>query len=178
MPHTPFADMSCSVARTLDIIGDRWTPLVLRDVALGISRFDRIQSNLGVSRKVLTQRLNHLVEHGVVQRVAYQEHPPRHDYHLTERGAELAVVLLAVQSWGDRWVPTEDGPPVVWRHERCGQFAQAQVTCSCCGEPLRAGEVVPFLGPRTDPGPGASEVPAAVARIHALAGIEDERPRP
>src|SRR5687767_10713177 len=103
MPDSPFDEMACSVARTAAVIAERWTPLILRDLALGISRFDAIQRDLGISRKVLTERLAALIDEGIVQRVPYQEHPPRHDYWLTEKGVDLARVLIAMQVWGDKW---------------------------------------------------------------------------
>jgi len=95
----------CPVARALAIVGDRWTLLVLRDVHLGIHRFDALQANLGISRKVLAQRLAALVDDGVLERVAYQERPRRFEYHLTEKGTELGHVLLALKDWGERWAP-------------------------------------------------------------------------
>jgi DNA-binding HxlR family transcriptional regulator len=171
MQRTSFAGMACSLARTLEVIGDWWTPLIVRDLGLGITRFGAIQRNLGLSRKVLAQRLAALVDAEIVQRQAYQEHPVRYDYFLTQKGAELAVVLATLGAWGDRWV-SEDGAPIVWRHERCGQLTQPQITCACCGEELRVGEVVPFPGPGADPGPGTSEIPAALSRIHAALGVD------
>jgi DNA-binding HxlR family transcriptional regulator len=142
-----FGDSPCSLARALDVIGDPWTPLVLRDVAFGISRFDAIQGNLGLSRKVLAQRLQLLVDHGVVERTAYQDKPPRFDYRLTEQGKDLAMVLVAVLAYGDKWTAPEAGPPLRWRHLGCGEIATAVQCCSSCGEPLRPGEAVPERGP-------------------------------
>ena len=103
MPRTAFAQMDCPIARTADVIGDWWTPLILRDVHVGLTRFDAIQADLGISRKVLTQRLAGLVEHGVLERVPYQSRPERFDYRLTEKGRDLADVLLAMKAWGERW---------------------------------------------------------------------------
>jgi DNA-binding HxlR family transcriptional regulator len=165
MAKTSFKDMSCSVARTVDVVGERWTPLILRDILCGVSRFDAICRNLGISRKVLADRLADLTEHGVVERVPYQEHPPRHDYVLTEKGVDLAYVLLAMKAWGDRWASNEEGPPMVLRHERCGAVADVVAACSCCGEPLRPGEVVPLPGPGAHPGPGTTELFTALARL-------------
>ena len=149
MQRSSFGDQSCSVARTLDIVGDRWTPLVLRDIAIGISRFDAIQSDLGVSRKVLTQRLEALVEHEVVVRVPYSEHPPRYDYRLTEKGNDLAMVLLAMQQFGDKWAFGGE-PPIQWRHLACGRISAPVACCDQCGEQVRPGDAVPLRGPSFD----------------------------
>lgn len=103
MHRTSFADDVCPIARTLDVIGDPWTPLVLRDIHQGITRFDALQANLGISRKVLAQRLAALQEHGVIEREAYQDNPPRYDYRLTDKGRSLGPVLRAMITWGERW---------------------------------------------------------------------------
>jgi DNA-binding HxlR family transcriptional regulator len=167
MGRTSFDQMNCSIARTLEVIGDAWTPLILRDIAFGITRFDAIQRDLGISRKVLSERLAALVEHGVLQRVAYQEKPARYDYFPTEKGADLAVVLLSMQAWGDRWVFGEDRAPLVFRHETCGEVTSVVPACSHCGERVEAGNITPMLGPGFEAGPGTSEIPAAIERWHA-----------
>lgn len=149
MQRSSVSEQSCSVARTLDIIGDRWTPLVLRDIAIGISRFDAIQSDLGISRKVLSQRLETLVEHDVVARVPYSEHPPRFDYRLTEKGSDLAMVLLAMQQFGDKWAYAGQAP-ITWRHLSCGQVSTAVPCCEHCGEQVRPGDAIPLRGPGFD----------------------------
>jgi DNA-binding HxlR family transcriptional regulator len=161
--RTSFAHWNCPIARTLDVVGDSWTPLIVRDLAIGLSRFDALQANLGVSRKVLTQRLGKLREDGVVQREPYQHNPVRYDYSLTEKGGELAMVLLAMQSWGVRWL-LDDGPPVVMRHETCGQITDPVLACSECGEALTRENVTPVPGPGAIAGPGTAEVGAALAR--------------
>lgn len=148
--RTRFGDMACSIARTLDIAGEPWSPLILRDVFVGISRFDDLQRDLGISRKVLAERLKHLVEEGVLERSAYSERPPRHDYVLTEKGWELCDVLLAISAWGDRWTAGEAGPPALFRHRNCGQLTHAELRCAQCGEPLHAHDV------DVQPGPGAA----------------------
>ena len=141
--------MTCSIARSLDIVGEWWTPLVLRDIWIGRTRFDEIQENLGMSRKLLTDRLNTLVREEVLERRLYQEHPPRHEYLLTQKGTELMVVLLALLGWGDRWTAGEEGPPIYLRHLDCGERFEPQVTCSHCGEPILGGQ-----GVTIEPGPG------------------------
>ena len=151
MPRSSFAEMQCSVARTLDIVGDTWTPLVLRDIALGISRFDAIQRNLGLSRKVLAQRLRSLVEHDVVSRTTYQSAPVRYDYRLTEKGKDLAMVLIAMQRFGDKWVFGPERAPVVWHHLACGQQSEPVLCCDKCGQPVGPDDAIPGPGPGFDP---------------------------
>jgi DNA-binding HxlR family transcriptional regulator len=161
--------MSCSVARTLEVVGERWTPLIVRDLLFGVRRFDAIRRNLGISSKVLTERLAELTEHGVVRRVPYQDNPPRHDYVLTEKGIDLAHVLLAMRTWGDRWAPGDGGRPLLIRHERCGQDVDVVAACSNCGEALLPGEVTPLPGPGARPGPGTSELYTALKEVWAPA---------
>jgi DNA-binding HxlR family transcriptional regulator len=150
MQRTRFGEMTCSIARTLEIASEPWTPLILRDVFVGITRFDDLQRELGISRKVLAERLRRLVEHGVLERRPYSERPPRFDYRLTEKGWELCDVLLAITAWGDRWTAGEEGPPVLLRHRACGGVTRAEIRCACCGEPLHANAV------DVQPGPGAA----------------------
>lgn len=169
MDRASFSEMHCSVARTLDVVGDRWTPLILRDVALGVTRFDAIQRDLGLSRKVLTQRLNHLVEHGVVVREPYQDNPVRHDYVLTEKGRDLAMVLVAIQSFGDKWMFGPAGPPLQWQHLSCGEVTGLVACCEACGEQVQMGDAVPVKGPSFDDD-DAPELAAAIDKIVAAFG--------
>jgi DNA-binding HxlR family transcriptional regulator len=150
MQRTRFGDMACSIARTLEIAGEPWSPLVIRDVWVGINRFDDLQRELGISRKVLAERLRWLVEQGVLERRAYSERPVRHEYALTGKGAELCEILMTMTAWGDRWTAGEAGPPVLLRHENCGEVTSAEVRCARCGERMQAGNV------HVEPGPGAA----------------------
>ena len=149
MQRTQFGDMACSIARTLDVIGEPWSPLILRDVWVGMTRFDQIQADLGISRKVLTERLNHLVDSGVLERQPYDARP-RYEYRLTGKGAELLDVLIVMAGWGDRWLAGEAGPPVLHRHRACGRISHAELRCEHCGEPMRGIDIEPM------PGPGAA----------------------
>src|SRR3954447_13621665 len=133
--------MACSLARSLDVAAEWWTPLVLRDIWMGRTRFDEIQENLGLSRKLLADRLETLVREKVLVREKYQDRPARYEYHLTEKGEELMMVMLALLSWGDRWTAKKAGPPMLVRHKSCRNTVDAQVTCSDCGKPLKADEV-------------------------------------
>ncbi len=148
MQRTDFGEMACSIARTLHVVGEPWSPLIVRDVFVGITRFDDLQRDLGISRKVLSERLAWLVEHGVLERRPYSERPPRHEYVLTGKGRELMQVLFAMTAWGDRWTAGDAGPPVLLRHRACGELTHARIVCARCGEELRAEDV------EVQPGPG------------------------
>ncbi len=154
MKRTSFAAMYCSIGRTLEVVGDWWTPLVLRDLALGLTRFDELAENLGIPRDVLAHRLDRLVEHGMAGRRPYSEHPPRHDYVLTEKGRDFVPVLLAISAWGDRWTADDAGPPSLVEHTTCGRPTIATVTCSVCGEALVAEAIRVLPGPGAGSGPG------------------------
>jgi DNA-binding HxlR family transcriptional regulator len=137
----------CSIARTLEIVGERWTLLIVRDALLGLRRFDDFQVSLGVARNVLADRLRRLVEHGILERVRYQERPERFEYRLTERGRELSTVVLALMHWGDRHLAGPAGPPRLAEHVGCGGGVEEQQVCSRCGRVLETGEVAVVPGP-------------------------------
>lgn len=147
MQRTPFGEMACSIARTLDAVGEPWTPLIVRDVFVGISRFDDLHKDLGISRKVLADRLQSLVEHEILVRQPYSQRPPRYDYVLTPKGLDFCEVIFAMIAWGDRWMAGKPGPPALLRHTVCEKVSHAVVTCSSCGERLEAADVRPELGP-------------------------------
>jgi len=133
--RTSLAEMDCSVARTLDVVGEWWTLLIIRDAFLGARHFEEFQRRTGIARNILAERLERLVENGVFERRPYQERPLRHEYRLTEKGRELFGVLTALRQWGDRWA-AEGDPPMVLEHRDCGYVAVGVLTCSECGEPL------------------------------------------
>ncbi len=145
-PRTSFETIDCSIARTMAVLGEPWTALVLRDLFIGVTRFDALHTHLGVSRKVLTERLTRLVNEEIVVKRAYAQRPERFDYVLTGKGWELCDVLLAVTSWGDRWTTAEAGPPALLHHRECDHLATAEIHCSHCGEPLHAADtkVIPL----------------------------------
>jgi DNA-binding HxlR family transcriptional regulator len=151
--RTSFEDRTCSVAQCLDVVGEWWSLLIVRDAFLGVTRFDDFQARLGISRNILTQRLSRLVDTGILKRVPYSEHPPRSEYRLTAKGRDLWHVVTAMRQWGDRWAaPAQtSGPAVGTRHNACGHVVTAVPVCSHCGEPLDARSVSAV------PGPGARE---------------------
>jgi DNA-binding HxlR family transcriptional regulator len=151
MQRTQFGDMACSIARTLDVIGEPWSPLILRNVYVGINRFDQLQQQLGISRKVLTERLKWLVAQDVLTRVEYSTRPVRHEYALTPKGMELCDLLLVMVRWGDRWLTGPEGPPVLYRHHACGQISHVELRCSVCSEPMHATDIDVLPGPGSQP---------------------------
>ena len=141
MKWSELAGESCSVARTVAVIGDRWTMLLLRDCFLGVRRFEDFERRLGISRSIVADRLKRLVDEGVLRKEAYQQRPVRHEYRLTEKGMALHPVILAIVHWGDVFYAGEAGPPLKHRHRACGcDFAPVQ-TCSACGEVVAARDV-------------------------------------
>jgi DNA-binding HxlR family transcriptional regulator len=146
--RTGLSDVHCSIARTMEVLRDGWTALILRDIYAGITRFDQLQRDLGLSRKILTARLDALVAAGILERRPYSERPPRYDYLPTEQGADLFGVIAAIMAWGDRWTAGPAGPPARLRHLACGAHAAARITCDQCGEPLE------FHAISTEAGPG------------------------
>ena len=145
-PRTSFETIDCSIARTMALLGEPWTALILRDLFIGITRFDALHAHLGVSRKILTVRLGRLVKDEIVARRPYAQRPERFDYILTGKGWQLCDILLAISAWGDQWTTSEAGPPALIRHRQCDHLTTAEIHCSYCGKPLRAAdtEVTPL----------------------------------
>lgn len=159
MQRASFRDMNCSIAQCLEVIGEWWTILILRDLFFGVTRFDELQARLGISRNILADRLQRLVAEDVVAKVAYQDHPPRFDYQLTKKGRALWPVLTTMRQWGDEWAVGEAGPPVELEHTTCGHRTTAVLHCAQCGERLVGREL------RLRPGPGAGEDPVLPASL-------------
>ena len=129
MRRASFSDMNCSVAQSLEIVGEWWTLLIIRDAFFGVTRFDAFSERLGIARNVLTQRLETLVEHGVFTKKPYQDKPVRYDYRLTEKGRDLWLVLTALRQWGDKWAApggARGGPPP----RACGLVTPRLRVCS------------------------------------------------
>lgn len=135
-----------SIQRTLDVIGDRWTLLILRDVFRGVRRFSRIQNDLGIAKNLLTDRLASLVDAGVVEKVPYQDRPVRHEYRLTEKGRALSSALLALMRWGDEWC-SDDGAPTELVHDECGTRLELQPWCTSCNTPVSPTRIAARPGP-------------------------------
>jgi DNA-binding HxlR family transcriptional regulator len=148
LPRT-YESQVCSVARTLETIGDRWTMLIIRDALLGVRRFEVFQRDLGVARNVLSDRLARLVDDGILERRLYHERPERFEYRLTVKGVDRWPVLVSLMKWGDRHAPEQAGPPTLVLHRGCGGEVEARFVCSDCGEPVEARSA------EATPGPGS-----------------------
>ncbi|MES1926701.1 transcriptional regulator [Salinisphaera sp. T31B1] len=138
---------ACSVARTLSVIGDRWTLMLLRECFMGVRRFEHFQARLDISRTIVRDRLTHLVDHGVLERRAYETRPPRHEYRLTEAGRALHPILVTIAQWGDAYRADDSGPPLVRMHRPCGHALDAQLVCTTCHTPVLPQDVSLHRGP-------------------------------
>lgn len=135
----------CSIARTLSVLGDRWTMLILRNAFMGMHRFDDFQQNLGVTRHVLSERLKRLVEHEILVKVPYFDRQERFEYRLTEKGLELYPLLLSMSKWADKWMDGGQGAPVQYVHTACRNLFQPLLVCSECREEVHAKQVKPVF---------------------------------
>jgi DNA-binding HxlR family transcriptional regulator len=133
--------MDCAIARSLEILGEWWTLLIIREAFMGVRRFDDMQSHLGIARNVLTNRLATLVEHGILTRELYQQKPPRYEYRLTEKGLDLYPILLSLMKWGERWVGGKSATVLI--HKSCGQRVSPEFRCQHCNETLSAKSIRP-----------------------------------
>ena len=171
------ADQYCSIARSLGILGDRWTLLIIREAFSGVRRFDDFRKHLDIARNVLTERLQRLVDAGVLVQDQYQDSPPRSEYRLTEAGRDLQPTLISLMQWGDRWLAGRAGPPLQIEHTGCGHVAQAELVCGHCKALLDARNT------RLKEGPGlpkdvAKSRAKEVARLraqHLAAGVEEKK---
>lgn len=169
MTRTDLTNVTCSIARTVAVMTDGWSWLIVRDLAVGVDRFDQLHADLGVSRKVLAQRLAELRDAGIVRRRAYQDNPPRYAYGLTEQGRDLVPVLQAMVAWGDRWRPAEGGPPMRFEHASCPGSSVLPV-CDVCGRVVATDDLVPVAGPGGRQAPGT----AVIGKYLQRARDEDE----
>ena len=163
MERTSFAPMQCSLAQTLEIVGDWWTPLILRDLFLGVDRFDELVENLAISRNLLTRRLALLVKRGLVLREPYLRRPVRNQYRLTEAGRALVPILAALTAWGDRWAPPPGGGAIGFFHSDCGRRFTPLIVCSECGEILDGAAMKGVATAVARPGPGIAVIARKLA---------------
>jgi len=158
--HRDYPGLDCSVAKALEVIGERWSLLIVRSVMHGNRRFGEMQETLGIARNVLSARLQRLVDEEILERRAYQESPPRYEYFLTQKGLDLWPALIALLNWGDRYSPSPEGPRRLIVHKECGGTVSERGICESCGKLLTARDA------KQVPGPGA-KVPAGEATVVA-----------
>jgi DNA-binding HxlR family transcriptional regulator len=144
LSHRLLAD---SVGRTLSLVGERWTIMILREAFFGVRRYGQLARNLSIPRPTLSLRLRKLVDAGLLDRVLYATGPDRHEYRLTQAGRDLFPAVIALMRWGDTYLAGADGPPIVLRHETCGNPTRPQLTCDVCGEQINTRNVMPERGP-------------------------------
>lgn len=164
MKRSSFANFDCALAQALERVGDWWTPLIIRDLYLGVSRFDELIADLGLSRNLLTARLRALVANGIV----VHDRPargPAH-YRLTQAGLDLVPILVALTQWGDRWVNLPGGPTIRFQHKDCGALSQVRVSCDHCDGTIAADNIVPVAGAGRHDGKGIGEVVKRLAARH------------
>lgn len=149
MLRRDYPALDCSVAKALEVIGERWSLLIVRSVMHGNRRFGEMQESLGIARNVLSARLQRLVDEEILERRAYQESPPRYEYFLTQKGLDLWPALIALLNWGDRYSPDPDGPRRLIVHKECGGTVSERGICESCGKVLAARDA------KQVPGPGA-----------------------
>jgi DNA-binding HxlR family transcriptional regulator len=143
-----YEDQNCSIARALEVVGERWTLLIVRDAFLGLSRFDEFQESLGIARNVLTDRLNRLVDEGILERTRYNERPPRYEYRLTSKGEELRLALAGLRQWGDKYL--SEKPPRILRRVADKKTVVAAFVPKGASNTVAADEL------ESVPGPGAA----------------------
>ncbi len=146
--------MQCSLARGLELIGEWWSLLIIRDLFLDVRRFDELVEDLGISRNLLARRLKGLMTSGIVERRAYQKRPLRYTYHLSEAGTDLIPAVLALTAWGDRWAAPKKGSAIEFIHNTCGHRFEPRIVCSTCDQPIRADDVQGAAGPGGAAAPG------------------------
>lgn len=151
MQWSELADQPCSFSRTLSVIGDRWSLMILRDCFMKVRRFDDFQARLGIGRPILTDRLKKLVESFVLTKVAYQQNPTRYEYRLTQKGLDLYPVIMSIVHWGDVHMADRNGRPLLHEHHACGHVFDPVLTCSECQAAVTARDV------RLLPGPGSRD---------------------
>ncbi|MDQ3936871.1 MAG: helix-turn-helix transcriptional regulator [Actinomycetota bacterium] len=147
----PVGELDDSMTRVMNLLGERWTFLILRQAFFGVRRFGQMQRNLGVSRNILAARLQKLVEQNIMHRHQYRRDPDFYEYRLTERGLALYPAILAFSRWGDRYLPADPATAITLRHKPCGEVADPLFVCSNCNEPIHARDVDVEVGPPPEP---------------------------
>lgn len=168
MQWNGLAQENCSIARTMSIIGDRWTILILRDAFMGVKQFEEFQQGLGLSRAILADRLNKLIENFVLTKIAYRQSPVRYEYQLTSKGEALFPILLSMGQWGDHYLASPGGRPNFVVHQHCHTAIDAQYVCPACKEEVDSRSIQVFRGPTSKDTPLPALPPSVKAGSPAI----------
>jgi DNA-binding HxlR family transcriptional regulator len=160
MLRRDYPGVDSPVAKALEVIGERWSLLIVRAIMHGNRRFGEMQENLGVARNVLSARLQRLVDEGILERRAYSENPPRYEYFLTQKGLDLWPALIALLHWGERYSPEPDAPRRLIVHKECGGAVSERGICESCGKVLTARDAIEIPGPAARPSADSAEAAA------------------
>ncbi|MBC7602881.1 MAG: helix-turn-helix transcriptional regulator [Ramlibacter sp.] len=163
-PTPVFSDFSCSIARALDLVGEWWTLLIVRDLFAGMSRYDEIREDLGIASNMLAARLKRLLDAGIVEREVAPDDARSWEYRLTDKGHDLYPVILSLMAWGDKWTTAPGQQPVMVVHKACGKVTAAVPSCSVCREPLGLDDLTFLPGPGARSGPGTARVGRYLSR--------------
>jgi DNA-binding HxlR family transcriptional regulator len=147
MLRSDYDNQVCSIAAALEVVGERWSLLIVRDIMLGLRRFDAMQAHLGIARNVLHTRLTRLIDHEVLEKRLYQERPARYEYRLTEKGLDLWPTIVALMRWGDSHATPPGGPPILLEHRGCGGAVDDHRMCVTCEARLAVRDVRALAGP-------------------------------
>lgn len=172
-----FSEFACSIARTLDLIGEWWTVLILRDLFAGMSRYDEIQRDLGIASNILAARLKRLRDAGLVERLPDPEDARRWSYQLTAKGRDLYPVLITLMAWGDKWLAEPGKQPVLMVHATCGHVTAPVPACSVCSQPLALDAIHFKPGPGGRSGPGTAEVGRYLAQPRTARRLSPQQDR-
>ncbi len=171
MPSRQAQDFEDSVAAAAELLGDRWTFLILREAYFGTRRFNEFAQNLGLSRNILSSRLKTLVAQGIFEARPYGPGRTRNEYVLAQPGRDIFPIVVGLLQWGDKYIAGKRGPSIVLMHTRCGNDADPQLICGSCREPIEIGKILPT------PGPGASEwVRSRLSGLTEDTFVQTERP--
>lgn len=138
MSRADLSRTTCTVARTIEVVGDTWALMILREMFLGSRRFDDLQRLTGASPLILSRRLKRFEAERIIERRLYSERPPRHEYRLTRKGRDLWPVIISLKQWGDQWLDPKGPRPVTLEHTSCGERSEPSLVCSACGDPIDA----------------------------------------
>ena len=162
MKRTSVSHLNNGMARALDVIGEWWTPLIIGGIMVGHTRYEALQSDLGIARNILSDRLQWLVDKGVLQKVLYSERPKRYEYHLTDMGRDLDSSIASIKSWGDKWL-MDGNPSLTTIHDECGSSFTPVLVCGACSKPLDIETVSLRKGPGWSGNTGYDNAPKVIS---------------